>query len=66
VVDGGRTTVQADRDRGLSWLTMHREFTAYAARVLPDTPPTVADDRPEVGGSMLVCWIVGEGENWES
>ena len=38
VVDGGRTVTQAGRDVGLSWPTVHREFTAYAHQVLPDTP----------------------------
>ena len=38
VADGGRTIVQTGRDLGLSWPTVHREFTAYAGRVLPDTP----------------------------
>ncbi|PFG49810.1 transposase [Amycolatopsis sulphurea] len=38
VVDGGRTLTQAGRDLGLSWPTVHREFTAYARQVLPGTP----------------------------
>ena len=36
--DGGRTVTQAGRDLGLSWPIVHREFTAYAHQVLPDTP----------------------------
>lgn len=38
VADGGRTVVQAGRDLGLSWPTVHREFTAYAGQVLPEQP----------------------------
>jgi transposase len=38
VVDGGRTITQAGRDLGLSWPTVHREFSVYAGQVLPDTP----------------------------
>jgi transposase len=38
VGDGARTITQAGRDLGLSWPTVHREFTAYAHQVLPDTP----------------------------
>ncbi|MFJ9376239.1 ISL3 family transposase [Streptomyces sp. NPDC101455] len=42
VCDGGRTTVQAGRDLGLSWPVVHRSFTAYADEVLDDTA-AVAD-----------------------
>jgi len=38
VADGARTITQAGRDFGLSWPVVHREFTAYAHRVLPETP----------------------------
>lgn len=38
VADGGRTVIQSGRDHGLSWPVVHREFQAYAQRVLPAEP----------------------------
>jgi len=75
VADGGRTVVQAARDLGLSWPTVHAAIAVHAAKVLPDEPRPVtvlgidetrrgrrrfARDEP-TGQLVLVadCWHTG-------